>query len=75
MKYFFNTLQRSQTHEYVERGIPMKDTETDLYIQIFHAIINQRKHTDYYDSSLLTSKYSSNHIHFCKELLSTYSLN
>ena len=37
----------------------MKDTERDIYNQIFHAIINQHKHTDYYDSSLLASKYSS----------------
>jgi hypothetical protein len=55
---FFNILQRSHIHEYVERGIPMKDTEIDIYNQIFHATINQHKHRDYYDSSHLTSKYS-----------------
>jgi hypothetical protein len=37
----------------------MKDTEIDIYNQIFHAIINQHKHIAYYDSSLLTSKYDS----------------
>jgi len=54
-----NTLQRSHIHEYIQRGIQMKDTEIDIYNQIFHAIINQHKHIDYYDSSLLTSKYGS----------------
>jgi len=56
---FFKILQRSHIREYVERGIPLKDTETDIYNKIFHAIFNQHKRTDYYDSSHLTSKYSN----------------
>lgn len=71
---FFNTLQISHIHEYVERGIQIQDTQEDIYNQIFHATINQHKHTDYYYSSQLTSM-AANNLNFCKELLSTYSLN
>ena len=45
MKCFFNTLQISHIHEYVERGIQIQDTQKDIYNQIFHATINQHKQT------------------------------